>query len=98
MPNLVSHDVKWIREMLGNAIGRKISQRDLADYLNLGTDGARIIRRWEHGSKEPGGPTTIALKLLFELVVIREEHHWLQVGQSDFMALRQRIEAELETT
>jgi len=50
-------EVKAIRRKLG------LTQNDLADILRLGIDGARVVRHWEMGTRNPSGPVRVLLKL-----------------------------------
>lgn len=57
--------VKAIREALGVALGRRISQADLAHLLKLApANGKDVVRSWEDGKKEVSGPAAVALQLL----------------------------------
>lgn len=51
-------EVRLIRKRLG------WSQSRLAAELRLGKGGDRIVRGWEHGEHEPGGPVLVALSYM----------------------------------
>ena len=60
---MTGSDVKEIREKLGDALGRRLSQRDLGLALRLSEgNAARAIRDWEEGS----GPTGPEVRRVFQ--------------------------------
>lgn len=62
---VTSEDCKAIREGLGNALGQRLSQRDLGMMLGLALRNAGdTVRSWEDRSKEISGPAQLALRLL----------------------------------
>jgi len=66
-------EVKRIREEIGAAIGRRVSQRDLGLALGLSADNAdRLVRKWEDG--EPSGPAAVALELM-QLLILQGNAH-----------------------
>jgi len=66
-------EVKRIREEIGAAIGRRVSQRDLGLALGLSDDNAdRLVRKWEDG--EPSGPAAVALELMRLLILQGNVH------------------------
>ena len=48
------------REALG------LTQRQLAEALELGKDGGRTVRRWEAEDREIPGPAAVAVRLMLE--------------------------------
>lgn len=66
-------EVKRIREEIGRALGRRVSQRDLGLALGLAPKNADdTARSWEDGSKPVSGPAALALELL--LYCIQQGH------------------------
>lgn len=62
---MTGDQVKQIREALGIALQRRISQADLARMLQLApASGKDTVRSWEDGKKDVGGPASVALQLL----------------------------------
>jgi hypothetical protein len=60
---MTGHEVKTIREALGDALGRNVSQRDLGLALGLAPANAKdTVRSWEDGSRDVTGPAATALK------------------------------------
>jgi DNA-binding transcriptional regulator YiaG len=58
-------EVKRIREEIGHAVGRRLSQRDLGLALGLSpANAADMVRSWEDGSKPVSGPAATALNLM----------------------------------
>lgn len=58
-------DVRKIREDLGRALGRRISQRDLGLALGLTYNSAHdTVRSWEDGSRDVSGPASVALEFM----------------------------------
>lgn len=58
-------EVKKIRYALSEAVGRRMSQHDLAAVLGLtGSTGPDTLRSWEDGSRDVSGPGALALRYL----------------------------------
>ena len=49
-----------------------LSQRDLADLLELGIHGERTVRRWEEGERDIPGPVILVMELCTEIQAVRD--------------------------
>lgn len=62
---LAPEEVRDIREIASEALGRRVSQHDLGVALGLKPDSAaRRMRKWEKGEERVSGPATLALEFL----------------------------------
>lgn len=60
---MTGHELKRLREELGNAIGRPLSVADMAKLCGLAADtGANTVRKWEVTG--PSKPVSEQLRLL----------------------------------
>ena len=60
---MTGHELKRLREELGNAIGRPLSVADMAKLCGLAADtGANMVRKWEVTG--PSKPVSEQLRLL----------------------------------
>jgi DNA-binding transcriptional regulator YiaG len=84
--NMTGAEVLAIREALGAALGRRISQRDLARMLGLAdANGKDAVRAWEDGKKSVSGPAAVALQLLGYGAGIGElDTGWLPRAEKEF--------------
>jgi DNA-binding transcriptional regulator YiaG len=57
---LSGYEVRRAREALG------YSQRDLAEALQMGPNGADRIRDWEQGKRPISGPASVAIRLMLD--------------------------------
>jgi hypothetical protein len=55
-------ELKKLRELLGEAIGRKLTHADMAKLCGLPPEGADTIRKWEVSG--PNGPVAELLRIL----------------------------------
>jgi transcriptional regulator with XRE-family HTH domain len=53
-------ELKSARYQLG------MTQRQLAEALELGKDGSRAVRRWEKNERPISGPVAVAVRLMLE--------------------------------
>ncbi len=70
---------KRTRERLGLSID------ELADLLELGSNGDRTIRRWEAGEKDIPGPAILVMELCSEIPEVREylNLQWIDGGEEE---------------
>ena len=51
----------------------RMTQAQLAEALQLGKDGKRAVRRWEHGERPISGPVAVAITMMREKLEERDQ-------------------------
>jgi DNA-binding transcriptional regulator YiaG len=62
---MTGSELKQLRTVLGDAIGRRLSLVDTAKVCGLSPDNAAdTIRKWEDGAGAPAGPVATLLSII----------------------------------